>query len=78
MLDAAVCLQITITLHALVGEAVEDGATLVADGAAGPEVGLHPGVGRPGLGRQQVRELKSVLSPQSSVLCHPISGNNLS
>ena len=42
--------QFTITLHALVGEAVQDGATLVTDGAAGSEVVFHPGVGGPGLG----------------------------
>ena len=53
MLEAGLGLGFTITLHALVGEAVQDGATLVTDGAAGSEVVFHPGVGGPCLGRQQ-------------------------
>ena len=50
MLEVGLALGITIALHALVGEAVQDGATLVTDGAAGSVVVFHPGVGGPGLG----------------------------
>ena len=42
-------LQPTLALHPLVGEAVQDGAALVAHGAARLVVVLHPGVRRAGL-----------------------------
>ena len=40
---------LTVALHALVAQPVQDGAALVADGGARLVVMLQPGVGRPGL-----------------------------
>ena len=65
MLQVGLALRITITLHALVGEAVQDGATLVTDGAAGPEVVFHPGVGGPGLGSNKLLNYRETLPADS-------------
>ena len=40
---------LTVALHALVAQPVQDGAALVADGGARLVVVLHPGVGQAGL-----------------------------
>ena len=63
MLDVGVGLQITIALHALVGEAVQDGAALVTDGAACSEVVFHPGVGGPGLGNNKLGNYRETCPP---------------